>query len=353
MVIRQDRIDADHRSGLLPQEFSEREDREPSRAQALHRGLRDSPAIPDDLETARERSRDWSETLKPRDGFHAWLVGQVAVLTLRVDRCQGVESRLRDRHALGAELAWDDDRRREAEALGSRIGKEPGEVARALRRTPQGCDWLMGRWALLAHAADSQGRWTPAQAALAFDLLGTPAEFREGRDLGLALDAEGRAVGPGEGTSAVARRQIAGLREQRETAAGLDEVDRSLARAGLSDEFNAELKALRRYESSLHGRLRWCFSQLKPESPGPGIHPRRVERPEPQATAEPTPLSPEPERRPAVAGLPEIDREPGEEPGLGRAADVPAIQSPRRAREVRKAEARRENCRRKLERLRA
>ena len=59
--------------------------------------------------------------------------------------------------ALRAELTWDDDRRREAEALGSQIGRRPGEVVEALRRTPQGCSWLMTRWAMLAHSADGLG----------------------------------------------------------------------------------------------------------------------------------------------------------------------------------------------------
>jgi len=332
----------------------------PGRAQALLRGLLDSPAVPEDFELVRQRSWDWYRALKPRDDFHAWLVDQIALISIRVDRCGRIERRLRDRHSLRASLAWDADRSREAEALGSRLPRRPGEVGQALRRTPQGCDWLMGRWALLAHAADTQGQWTPGQAAMAFDLLGTPAEFREGREPGATLDEEGRVASLPGGPAAVARREIAGLRELREAAAELDEVDRALAEADLSDGSNEELKQLRRYESSLHGRLRWCFSQLKYESPhagpGPGIHPRWVERPESEAETPAVPApAPEPDRevRSRLDPHPAIDLDPEEDPGPGQVADIPAILAARRARREAKVEARREARRRKLDRRRA
>ena len=320
-------------------------DPQPSRSEALYRSLRDSPAVPENLELVQQRSQDWYRALKPRNDFHAWLVDQITVLSLRVDRSERIERRLRDRHSLRASLTWDADRRRDAEALGSKLGKRPAEVAEALQRTPQGCDWLMTRWTLLAQAAGTQGRWTPAQAALAFDLLGTPAEFREGRDPG---DAPG-------GPAAVALAQIAALRLNREAAARLDEVDRSLAQADLSDESNHELKTHRRYDSGLHRRLQWSFSQLRYESPykgpSPDIRPRWSERPEPQV-----PTATAPATAPATLSKgdphPPIDLEPGEDPGPGQLADIPAILSARRARHEKKVESRREARRRKLERLR-
>jgi len=358
-------IAADRREGGLSLDPEPTERRKPSRAEALHRGLRDSPAVPESFELVRDRSADWYRALKPRNDFHAWLVDQIAVISIRVDRSERIERRLRDRHSLRAEVAWEADRRREAEALGARLGKRPGEVAEALRRTPQGCDWLIARWALLAHAADLQGSWTPEQAAMAFDLLGTPAEFREGREPWVKLDSQGRLVGPPEGPAAVARRESAALGELRETVAGLDEVDRSLAEADLSDESNHELKKLRRHESALHRRLRWCFAQLKYESPhpgpAPGIHPRWVERPEAEAPAGPasapatatTTTTPDPEVRTRIDPHPPFDLDPEEDPGPGKVADIPAILSARRARQERKVEARRDARRRKLEHLRA
>ena len=41
-----------------------------------------------------------------------------------------------------------------AERLGGKIGQRPAEIVEELRRTPCGCDWLISRWSMLAHAAD-------------------------------------------------------------------------------------------------------------------------------------------------------------------------------------------------------
>jgi len=360
MVISEIRIAADCGNDGPPIETETPEDPGRSRAEALHRGLCDSPVVPEDLERVQGRSLDWYRALKPRNELHAWLVDQVAVISIRVDRCGRIERRLRDRHSLRAEIAWDLDRRHEAEVIGSRIARRPGEVVAALQRSPHGCDWLMTRWALLAQAADSQGRWTAEQASMAFDLLGTPAEFRQGRDPGVAPDLEGRVVEPDQGPAAVARREIAALRELRQALAGLDEVDRSLAEADLLDETNHELKKLRRYEAALHRRIRWCFEQLKYESPhkgpSPEIKSRWVARDEPQVAAEPAPApepAPEGEARTLMNPHPPFDLEPEECPEPGVEVDIPAILASRRKRRAMKAEARREARRGKLERLRA
>lgn len=325
------------------EEFDPYGHRQPSRAEGLERGLLDSPAVPEDFEQVRDRSIDWYRAFKPRTDFHAWLVDQVTVLSLRVDRSQRIERRLRDRHSLRAELAWDLDRRQEAEALGSKLARKPAEVAVALRRTPQGCDWLIRRWELLARSAETQGRWTPEQASVAIDLLGIPAEFRAGVE----------AVGdPAE----LARRELAGLAEARAVAARLGEVDRALAMADLSDESNHELGRLRRHESSLHRRIHWCLAQLRYEwthkGPGPEIRPRWALQPGPEVE-EPSPPAPESAVPESVSPHPPFDLELDEDPGPGQALDVPRILAGRQLKQERKAQARREARRRKLERLRA
>ena len=184
--------------------------RRPSRAEGLERGLLESPAVPEDFEQVRDRSLDWYRAFKPRTDFHAWLVDQVTVLSLRVDRSQRIERRLRDRHSLRAELAWDLDRRQEAEALGAKLVRRPAEVAAGLRRTPQGCDWLTRRWDLLARAAEAPGGWTAEQLSVVYDLLGIPAEFRAGgrgdRRPGGAGFPGTRRAGRGPGRRGPARR---------------------------------------------------------------------------------------------------------------------------------------------------
>ena len=87
----------------------------------------------------------------------------------------------------------------EAEEVGTRLAIDPARTVERLRKTPQGCDWLMRRWALLAHAADRAGSWTAAQTALAFDLLAVPEGFRDGAP-GKVIDGDGRADVATKGT---------------------------------------------------------------------------------------------------------------------------------------------------------
>ena len=127
-----------------------------------------------------------------------------------------------------------------------------------LRRTPQGCDLLIARWAGLAQAAGQGQGWTPEQSRLAFDLLGTPPLFREGIEPGAGVDPV-----------ALAHREIAGLERRRELARELDLAERRDAEAGLTDD--AEVRRLRRFEASLHRRLQWTLELLQgaPARPGP------------------------------------------------------------------------------------
>ena len=327
-----------------------------SRANSLKHGLCSTVVVAEDLDLVRQRTHDWTKALKPQNTFQAWLVGEIAILSIRIDRGERMERRLRDRHSLRAEVDWDEGRRQGVEALGATIGRKPGEVVEALRRTPRGCDWLIGRWAMLACSADARGAWTPEQARLAFDLLGTPAEVRDDHPPGTAIDREGRITGPGENPAAVARLRIAELEQRREAVAGLDQADQALAVADLFDESNAELKRLRRYEATLHTRLRWCMTQLRYESPYKGPHADAWPQwaAEPEAPAEPTPM-PEPEPPGAIGRLmhPPFDLEPEECPPPGTEINLTAILANRRDKQARKAESRRQARRRKIDRLRA
>ena len=92
--------------------------------------------------------------------------------------------------------------------------------------------------------------------------------------------------------AAVARREIDALKERRDLVEGLDESHRALAVADLNDGDDPDLKRLRRYESALHRRLRWCLSQLHHESPHRRAHPS-LTRPRwdvpPEPASEPAP----------------------------------------------------------------
>src|SRR5438309_5043792 len=297
MIVSEARIQANRRNAQRSTGPKTEEGKQRSRANALKHGLCASVVVAEDLKLVQQRASDWFDALKPQNEYQSWLVDEISVISLRIDRCERMERRARDLKAMRAELCWEDDRRLDAVRLGGLLSKRPDEVVEELRRTPQGCEWLMTRWAMLAHTADVKGSWTPEQSRMAFDLLGTPAEFREGIKPGASLDLDGRLIESSEDPAAVARREIDALKQRREVVEGLDEVNQALAVADLNDEDDPELRRLRRYESALHRRLRWCLAQLRYESPHRRPHPG-LQRPkwdvQPEPVAEPDP-APAPE----------------------------------------------------------
>jgi hypothetical protein len=252
-----------------------------SRAEALRRSLLAVEALPDEAQILQVRASQWPDSMQPLDGFQSWLVGHVAELSLRVDRCGRSERRLRDRASLRAEVCWGDDHRSQAEVIGGKLAARPAEAVDRLRRTAAGCDWLIRRWALLARAAD-QGPWTADQIRLAWDLLATPAEFRQGQP-GEAIDDQGRVIHKADDPAAVARRQIAGLAERRDRLAGSEEVDRALVIAGQFDNACPEIRRLRRHEAALRRQIRWCLAQVRPAPTAPGPRPEVPFNPLPPA----------------------------------------------------------------------
>ena len=262
MIVSQKRIEANRLNAQKSTGPRTPEGKGRSRENAVKHGLTAQVMLREDAVAMQEEAQAMFDSLRPRNKFQVELVDQVALINIRTRRAQRIERRMRERLALRAMTSWDDDRRLDAERLGATLAARPAEVVALLKRTPQGCDWLINRWAMLAHRADSDPGWTAEQARLAFDLLGTPEIFRVGAP-GLAIDTDGRVVDPDPKPADVARGQIAGLRESREVAEELDGVDRELAECDLVDEDSPELRRLRRYEASLHKRLRWCLAELK------------------------------------------------------------------------------------------
>src|SRR5438309_1982354 len=216
MIVSEARIAANRRNAQKSTGPKTEEGKQCSRANALKHGLCASVVVAEDAQLIQKRASDWFDALKPQNEYQSWLVDEVAIISLRIDRCERIERRSRDVRAMRAELCWEDDRGLDAERLGGLLPKHPGEVVRELRRTPQGCEWLMTRWAMLAHTADVKGSWTPEQSRMAFDLLGTPVEFREGIKPGASLDLDGRLIESSEDPAAVARREIDALKQRRE-----------------------------------------------------------------------------------------------------------------------------------------
>jgi hypothetical protein len=352
MATSEARVIANRQNSLKSTGPKTQEGKDRSRANALKHGLCSTVLVPEDLELVRERANEWFYCLKPQNPHQAWIVDQVAVISIRIDRSTRMERRYRDRAMLRAELVWDDDRMLEIESLGSKLGRRPSEVSRQLRATPQGCDWLIERWANLARSAEMNGSWSADQTRLAFDLLGTSPEARDGRQPGDLIDLDGKVVEPAGSPLNLAHREVAGLKERRALVADLDEVDRALVSADQFDDSNLELKRLRRYEATLHTRLRWFINLMHDPSPYVKINrdlkPNWVDRVEPDLSAD---AIPEP---PAYEPIhPPFDLEPHELPEPGQKADFPRITAARTQKKIRKAQARRDVKRRKVEKLRA
>ena len=110
--------------------------------------------------------------------FHGWFVDQIAFVSPWIDHLGRVDAGLRDCAVLRARHFWTPTAgsRPSASAMGW-PGPRPGSLNR-LRRTPQGCDWMIDRWERLAAIA-REGGWDDLQKSLAFDLLGACPEERD------------------------------------------------------------------------------------------------------------------------------------------------------------------------------
>jgi hypothetical protein len=194
-----------------------------------------------------------------------WLISEIKLLGLRIERAGRMEMTLRDREALRAGICWESDRRLEAEVIGAAIHRRPAQVAAQLEESPQGCRWKVNRWAMLARTADRDGNWDAAACSVAFDLLGTPHAFRHGAP-GESIDVGGKILETGLDLAEFARRQVARLQELREDLAEVDAYDQSSVQAGVGADLGPEGRRLNRYEVDLHRRLRW-YCELLGENP--------------------------------------------------------------------------------------
>ena len=204
------------------------EGKEKSRANALKHGLCSSVVVPEDAAAVQGRAMAYWRTLRPQNEFHSWLVDQIAVLTLRVDRCERIERRLRDKVSLrrvdlggGPSGRGGGPRRADRpEAGGGRRGSE--EDPARLRVA----DGSLGLARPRRRSSKGRGpRIRPNRLRPA----GHPRRVPRGARPGASIDLEGRVIEEAVDPSGVARREIADLQARRDLASEMDEVDGSLA----------------------------------------------------------------------------------------------------------------------------
>jgi hypothetical protein len=154
-----------------------------------------------------QRLRDWRGNFTFKTAEDEWVFSQYVLSSVRLERCAAEEPVVRGYSALRAELCWDEDRRLAAEEMAARLARRPALIVRRLKKTRQGCEWLIERWRELSAVLEHGGGcdWNDAERSLVFDLLGAHAMARHcdpwaRRRIGpRAGPAAGRAAGRAQG----------------------------------------------------------------------------------------------------------------------------------------------------------
>ena len=235
------------------------EGKDASRRNAIRHGLASETLILPEEEAAAVAARvvAWTPALRPVGEYDAWLVEEVALSSVRIDRCRDHEIALRSRAARRAALCWDLDRRDLAEELGAKLGKKPSIVARKLR---------------------DQAGLRLADRALGAPRPGVGIRKRLGRGAeeagnGPARHARRVPQGPrrpgrrprGAGPAQLA--EIAALKA--DAMEELDAMERAAAEVGLGDESDRALRLVRRYEAACVRRFERARKQIGKGRPAP------------------------------------------------------------------------------------
>lgn len=285
------------------------EGKEASRRNAMKHGLLGTVVLPvDEADEVARRVEVWNERFRPSSEYEGWLVEYAAGSSVRISSCRTHDQLVTRHEALRARDGWNADRRIEAEELASSLARHPAKVAAALKGTFHGRELLIGRWTMLARVIENGRPWDEGQQALALNLMGVPAEFRDGLT---AKPAAELSKSSAEVCLATARGEIARLSDP-ESQARLAAIDldlREKATLGASPSPSANVRRIRRYEAVNDRRMLWALEQLAlgrgeeaaPESPKPAAtaapsRPAKVElgaRPmEAWAVSEMTPIEP-------------------------------------------------------------
>ncbi len=270
-----------------------------SRANALKHGLTGGGTVltPAQEAAVQQRLESWRSSFRIAGERDAWTYRQMIVSTVQIDHCQAEAAKARTELATRARDCWDDDRRREAAALGKRLAADPAVTVGTLLRTVQGCHWLLDRWEALGVALQTTGTWTEEQQSLALDLLGKAPELRIPGMLPWEQSAGGtRAKLVEAQISQLLGRVVRALQPlddlERESA-----VQGQVVGAASSLETAKAIERLRRQEQACWRRMRAAESRL--EEVQPTSQPAAAE-PAPEPVPAPAP-APAPAKAPAPA----------------------------------------------------
>jgi hypothetical protein len=122
-----------------------------SRRNAFKHGLTgDGVALPDeDLVEVTSRFLDLEAELQPSGTSSRILLRRFAYLSVRLERCERLDTAVYSKRIRHAEEEFIDHRLTQVEELATRLAHDPMTAARRLQATPEGIDCLIRQWAEL------------------------------------------------------------------------------------------------------------------------------------------------------------------------------------------------------------
>jgi hypothetical protein len=245
------------------------------------------------------RTADFAKELRPTTTYQEWLVGEIALATVRIDRCAALSVVDLQRRRDMTPEAWDLQRRREVATLGSSLARDPARGRALLETTTHGVEWLVKTWTDLIVVFQCRGEWSLDQKDLALDLLGIPRELRRS-SAGVPLDVGGHCWLPKPADlPAFVAEQIQRLRGlQASLLHDQDDDQRIYSALGLPVAEDRPSRSLRRYEQSCRRSLRWAHVELKRLQAEPEAEPRPDTQPQTMPVPDSVPIpDPMPPRR--------------------------------------------------------
>jgi hypothetical protein len=279
-----------------------------SRGNALKHGLTGQGVVlrSEDVAIVQARFDGLQANFRPSGEAGKSLVRRVALLTVRIERCEVHEAAAISTKIRSAEADFDDARDAEVEHLMATLGENPTLSLRRLLRMPEGVDRLVETWNGLREDLEhgDGSRWGSEHGAMALNLTGRKAggfgiarvealSKAVGGDFGLLgqkdganLDPRGRREWARRALAALIGEQVAGLEAHRET---LDfeaiAADRADATSRALFDPSKEACLARKYEAAAVRELHRTLKELREveaqvsralESPSPAQDPLRA-----------------------------------------------------------------------------
>ena len=149
-----------------------------SRLNALKHGLTGAGiALPnEDVAEIDRRSNALHDELRPHSEVARLLVGRVAFLSVRLDRCQRLDTAMLSRRVRFAEAEFDEARVGRVHGYVSEIDLDPAASVRGLRMMPEGVAWLISNLDQLRGdlTHEDETAWGMTQCANLHALMGVP-----------------------------------------------------------------------------------------------------------------------------------------------------------------------------------